>query len=527
MSRARIHPKRHQALRVTRLRMAGAFVAWWLAAFIVLSNIWITTNFGQLELPQFVYHVVNLAEVIKPMPLGFVILSAVLIFGLPTALATMAVWFMRRLAKFRDAGVTYLFWEKPQGLVRAMRHVVAYSQAALIGLLVPLLVLGVTAPSLATNVGVFSFVQNSKPSEFIEQFYEFPAPITVPDEKMNLVTIYVESLENTYREEELWGENLLASLDEATADWTTFENFREVRGTGWTIAGIVASQCGVLLKEENSFDLRQQLGLKSINRIGERVDEFMPGITCLGDVLDQAGYTNVFMGGADPEFAGKGKFFEDHGYDRVMGRPYWEMRGETEFTKWGLNDDKLLGYAREELDALYAAGQPFNLTVLTVDTHRPEGHISETCARRGVEDLPGVVKCTSDMIADFIGYMEQKGYLENTAVVVTGDHLTMPNVVQDIIDQEPNRTIYNRFYSPEPLTPNRDELMHFSIFPTILDMLNFSYPGDGVGLGVSAVKPLQHDRATIYDVADLDDQLRRPSELYELFWGITSSSQSD
>lgn len=502
------------------------FALWWLATTIVVLNVWIVNNFGVLELDQFVYHVVNLGEVIEPMSPGFVVLSGLALFGLPTAVGVMAVLANRaRVTRF-PAEILYRFVEKAPRAPRSLRRLVAGVEIALVSVLIPGLVLGVATPALAHSVGVFSFVQNSQPSRFIESFYEFPEVLGAPQKPVNLVMIYVESLENTYRDEALWGENLLDSLDEATADWATFPEFREVRGTGWTIAGIVASQCGVLLKEENSFDIAQQLGLKSINRIGERVDEFMPGITCLGDVLDDAGYRNVFLGGADPEFAGKGKFLAEHGYHRILGQPYWEMMGETEFTKWGLHDDDLLRHAKKQLTALHEAGDPFNLTVLTVDTHRPEGHLSSTCALKGAEDLPGIVACTSDLLADFVGFMERNGYLENTAVVITGDHLTMPNSVQDIIDQEPDRTIYNRFYSPRPIEPNRDELMHFSMFPTVLDMLGFTYPGDGVALGISGVKPLADEGFTIYDVEDLDDRLRRPSELYEVFWGVENSSSS-
>ena len=500
---------------------ATVFLLWWLATAFVVLNLWIVSNFGQLELDQFIYHIVNIDEVIKPMSPVFVALSFVALFGIPTAAALTAVHFLARKRGPKKPEVPYRFVEQA-----GRRRLIAGVEVALVSVLVPSLVLGVATPSLANNIGVFSFVENSKPSSFIEAFYRFPEALAAPEKPTNLVMIYVESLENTYREEELWGENLLDSLDEATAEWATFPQFTEVRGTGWTIAGIVASQCGVLLKEENSFDIAQQLGLKSINRIGERVDEFMPGITCLGDVLDDAGYKNVFMGGADPDFAGKGKFLKEHGYDRVLGQPFWEMTGETEFTKWGLHDDDLLRHAKEQLVDLQESGEPFNLTVLTVDTHRPEGHLSPTCQRKGAEDLPGIVACTSDMLADFVYFMEERGYLENTAVVITGDHLTMPNVVQETIDLEPNRTIYNRFYAPQGMEPNREELIHFSIFPTVLDMLGFSYPGDGLALGLSGVKPLENDAFTIYDVRDLDDKLRRPSELYEVFWGVDNPGSS-
>jgi len=518
---------RHVAPRasVSRWVSGVAFTLWWLATLIVVSNVWIISNFGQLELPQFIYHIVNLAEVIQPMGFGFIALSIVGLVIVPVAAGIGGVVLTQRMI----LGARALF--DPHVHSPAHKATVTLRRSLLapgfsVGLLVPAMVLGVSTPAFALNVGVVSFMENAKPSSFIEGFYEFPEDIRQPEQPLNVVMIYVESLENTYRNPALWGENLLDSLDTATADWLTFPDFREVRGTGWTIAGLVASQCGVLLKEENQFDLRQQLGLASINRIGENVDSFMPGITCLGDILDDAGYSNHFIGGADPEFAGKGKFFEEHGYDSVKGRPYWESIGETEFTKWGLNDDALLGYAKKELDELHAAGEPFNLTVLTVDTHRPEGHLSATCARKGAADLPGIVACTSDLLADFVGHMERNGYLEDTVVVITGDHLSMPNAVQETMDLEPQRTIYNKFWSPREAKPNRSELYHFSILPTVLELMGFEFPGKEMALGVSGVGTKDAGKYSIYDVPDLDNQLRRPSELYNVFWDIDKNRAS-
>jgi phosphoglycerol transferase len=518
-------PVRHSAARntqdsftVSRWITISVFVGWWLASLFAIANIWVVTNFGQLELPQFVYHVVNLREVVRPMGLGFVVVSALAVIMIPLALGVAGTMVTTRLIRRTRS-------QSDDGRPR-QKTLQRVAPVLSVGLLLPGLVLGISTPVFAANIGVLSFIENSQPSGFIERFYEFPDDIQQPDAPLNLVMIYVESLENTYRNPELWGENLLDSLDKETQGWATFPNFQEVRGTGWTIAGLVASQCGVLLKEENQFDIRQQLGLASINRIGEQVESFMPGITCLGDILDNAGYRNHFLGGADPEFAGKGKFLIEHGYHSVKGQPHWESMGERVFTKWGLHDDKLLGHAKRELNELHASGEPFTMTVLTVDTHRPEGHLSATCERRGAEDLPGIVACTSDLLADFVRHMERNGYLDDTVVVITGDHLSMPNVVQDTMDLEPHRTIYNRFWSPNGAIPNRDDLYHFSILPTVLDLMGFEFPGKEMALGVSGVGEVDPRRMTIYDVSNLDDQLRRPSELYNIFWDVDDEKAS-
>ncbi|NEL42191.1 MAG: phosphoglycerol transferase I, partial [Xanthomonas perforans] len=83
-------------------------------------------------------------------------------------------------------------------------------------------------------------------------------------------------------------------------------NLTSTEGSGWTIAGMVASMCGVPLTtapgDENSMG---RMGL------------FLPEARCLGDYLKDQGYRNHYVGGADASFAGKGSFLSSHGFDVV------------------------------------------------------------------------------------------------------------------------------------------------------------------------------------------------------------------
>lgn len=44
---------------------------------------------------------------------------------------------------------------------------------------------------------------------------------------------------------------------------------------------------------------------------------------------------------------------------------------------WGYEDEKLFSFAKEELLNLSQSGEPFNLTMLTVDTHFEDGWVCE------------------------------------------------------------------------------------------------------------------------------------------------------
>jgi hypothetical protein len=64
------------------------------------------------------------------------------------------------------------------------------------------------------------------------------------------------------------------------------------------------------------------------------------------------------------------------------------------------------------------------------------------------------------------------------------------------------------------------------MLPTVLDMMGFDYPGNEMALGVSGVGVSDPRKFTIYDVRNLDDQLRRPSELYNVFWDVKETEGS-
>lgn len=215
----------------------------------------------------------------------------------------------------------------------------------------------------------------------------------------------------------------------------------------------------------------------------------MPGALCLGDLLQARGFRNVFMGGAYLSFSGKGAFFRDHGYQEVYGMDEWKSAGANlrELNEWGLYDSDLFRRAKARVASLHASGQPFNLTLLTLDTHNPHGFMSPHCHSRGARDFEGIVSCTGEQLADFVNFMRDRGYLDNTVVVILGDHLAAPNPAYEKLGQSGERHIFNLFLSPQPLVKNTDELFHFDFFPTLSEMIGLTVAGDRLGLGYSAV----------------------------------------
>ncbi|MEO7343533.1 MAG: sulfatase-like hydrolase/transferase, partial [Methylotenera sp.] len=323
----------------------------------------------------------------------------------------------------------------------------------------------------------------------------------------NLVLIYVESLEDTYKDPTIFGKNLLASLDNLKG--VSFKGFKQAPGTNWTIAGITSTQCGLPLKNVSLYDGNNQ---------GENIKSFLPRAICLGDVLHKAGYHNVYMGGDALAFSGKGKFFQDHHYDEVYGREELKQNlTANEMNYWGLYDDDLFVLVKAKLKELHTKSKPFNLTITTIDTHGPDGHFSKYCKSHGVTEFKGIVECTSNQVASFILYMKKNGYLKDTNVVILGDHLAMYNPVHQELDSAKERYIFNRFISNKLITKNRENILHFDMFPTILEFIGFQIKGGKLGLGFSAISQnTALPPTTIYE--DMNEDLLNESEEYLNLW---------
>jgi len=334
-----------------------------------------------------------------------------------------------------------------------------------------------------SQLSIMEFVAANAGPDYFGQHYVPPAQVAVQGiNPKNLILIYVESLEAGYSDRAVFGDNLIApltDLDARSFAASHFDQFEQVPGTGWTIAAMVATQCGVPLKRITVFDETTQ---------GDVVQAFLPNAVCLSDILARHGYRNVFMGGASPTFAGKGKFLRAHHYHEVLGREDWLRNGvpENAMNGWGLYDEDLFGRARVRLGELHAAGQPFNLTLLTVDSHEPFGHLSRSCARRGHAGFEGVIRCSAGDIAAFVEHVAARGYLLDTNIVILGDHLARRNPLSHKLARLPARSLFNAFIGVAVPARNRAQLVHFDLLPTILEFSGFTVEGGRLGLGYSA-----------------------------------------
>lgn len=327
--------------------------------------------------------------------------------------------------------------------------------------------------------------------------YKKPRVLTKPSHAKNLVYIYAESLERTYFDEDLFP-GLVTGLKELESKGLSFTNVDQVYGSGWTIGGMVASRCGLPLVTAS--------GMNSMSG----VDKFLPGATCMGDILHSNGYRLVYMAGADLDFGGKGKFYGTHGFAEILGREELAptLDDITYQSGWGLYDDSLLDRVYQRFEELSETGEPFGLFTLTLDTHHPEGHPSGRCAGLAYQDgsnpILNAVRCSDLLITEFVNRVMASPYARNTMVVISSDHLAMHNTAWKQLSRGRRRNMLI-VIDPDTIQPASIDkpASVLDIAPTILSLLGYETPALGLG------RNLMSDMKTLVDdVGDTEEILR-------------------
>jgi len=283
----------------------------------------------------------------------------------------------------------------------------------------------------------------------------------------NLVWIYLESLERIYWDPKVFP-GLTPNLDRLRKQGLDFSGFETFSGANYTMAGLFASQCGVPLFT-SAF-----AGLDTVAGNNTDVSTFHLKVACFGDILHDAGYTQVYMGGAPIQFSNKGLFFKLHGYDQALGLQQMEARagGKLPESGWGLYDSVLFKLALGRYRELEAGRKPFNLSLLTLDTHPPDGRPSPGCPRYAANDnsMLQAVHCTDYLLGHFIDALSKEPDWKNTVVVIMSDHLMMRNDAQSLYPKgyhrQPGLLVLN---AGEGARPAR--MYHMDIAPTVLDLM--------------------------------------------------------
>lgn len=445
------------------------------AALFYLSIRWLMATWSELTVDEILYH---LAAPLTGTG-GNMIHSYLLHCGLPAFLVAILSGFLFLLLRRRRKGYMRL-------LVLTLAAAVA--------------VVSYTVADVWDSLDLGNYIQSQfQQSDFIDNNFVDAGEVKIqfPEKKRNLIYIFMESTEVTFTDTKNGGAFPQNLLPEMTALAQENEDFSgsdpklnggfAMPGATWTMGAMFAQTSGIPLKisiDQNAMDTQKS---------------FFPAVTTLGDLLQEQGYNQTLMLGSVGYFGGRELYFKTHGGYDVEDYSYMKKAGKFRanyWVNWGYEDRKLYSYAREKLKELSQEDQPFNLTLLTVDTHFPDGYVCPECPSLYPDNqYANVFACASRQLADFVAWVQQQDFYENTTIVVCGDHPTMDHDFCEEVDPDYERTVYTAYINAaaSPVLNSRRDYTTFDAFPTTLAALGADIEGNRLGLGTN----LFSDRPTL------------------------------
>lgn len=477
--------------------------------FIIVSE-WVPNNFGDISMSQIVFH---LKVPMEGADNSFIYSFAFECIAIPLVLSGAIIYLIIKRKKVR---IEFLFRDKKKG--NEIRLSISSMIEKLI-LIISLLSFLISFNLCANSLTLYEYIEDLLVKSTIfedyyvdpsEQIYEFPT------EKQNLIYIYLESMETTYYSTELGGaqaENLIPELYQLATEYQAFDygitennGFYIPEGTGWTVGAMVGQSTGIPLK----IPIDGNLYTSSL---------FLPGAYSIGEILEQADYYQELFIGSYAEFGGREYFYKQHGNYNIVDYYSAVETGridEDYYVWWGYEDEKLYEFAKLELLEIAEKEQPFNFTMLTADTHHIGGYPCPKCPDTYEDQYANVIACASSQVYEFVSWIQEQDFYENTTIVICGDHASMdPNFFKDL-DENYIRKGYYVFINSKVdyYGMQSKKITTFDLFPTTVASLGISYDGNRLGLGTN----LFSDEKTLIEILgwdELQDELRKSSAYYD------------
>lgn len=463
---------------------------------------WLYNTFGHLSMDEIIFHLKVPIEGTNTDIIFTFFKECLLKVIIPTGIISfILIYPMARNLKFIDDKI----------------HTAEKRRTVVFSFTIAILILGVSIKNIIDTTDIKQYVQSQlDDSHFIENEYVDPQKVNIEfgEEKRNLIYIYLESMESTYYSIENGGlseKSLIPEIEKLAKENVNFSDSKRLRGayalygSTWTVGAMTAQTLGLPLKlsiEENS------LGEYSV---------FLGGAYGLGEVLEENGYHNFLLLGSDVTFGGRKNLFEQHGDYEI-----WDFESAmaenrvTEKIWWGYTDELLFEFAKEKLLYLANQNEPFNFTMLTADTHFPDGYWCDNCINQWDEQYKNVISCSSRQVYNFVNWIQKQDFYKDTTIVIMGDHLTMqPDFFTLEEGQSYDKTVVSIIINPAVETENANNRIFstMDLYPTTLSALGAKIEGDKLALGTN----LFSEEETLlekYGLEYVNNELMKTSKFY-------------
>ena len=310
----------------------------------------------------------------------------------------------------------------------------------------------------------------------VEAIYEPPHAAHASPSRPNILFVVLESFRydvvGAYSAMGTGQESKTPFLDEiARKGWQVERAYTTIPHTTKALVGIY---CGTFARMETN------------------VSEAIPGnlpLTCLPRLLGEVGYRSAHFQTAIGTFEDRLPFLANVGFDeRFTMESYSGGQGTwTKLGYLGIDDHAMIEPAINWMQRQKNNGVPFFASMLTLTTHHPyvtpvriEAVSEPEQAKKAYEDG---VRYTDGWLRNFFGKMQKLGLLDNTLVVITGDH---GEAFFEHGTLSHNATAYEEgirvpLILSGPMLGDHKVVhglrQHIDIMPTVLDIAGVEYAG--------------------------------------------------
>ena len=389
------------SLRLAGIRLKGAvrvavFILTWILCLIL------TVHSGYLFGNGTGFTISNCIHIMQPdmvlefikMSPGFASLLILLFLLLPPMIfgaAFLLYWSLRPLPRKR--------WVRYAGLVLA-----AVSAAVVFGFFQP----AREVKALLTaydHVRLDKTILHSSGVNFSPVTYETlqAAP------GKNLIFIILESTELIFLDESLFP-GLLPNLKKISGESQLFQNIETSYGADATFPAMFNMMRGYYITPKILFNRSQ----------GERLCSFP-------EILKKAGYRQYFLAGCSGNFAQTETFVKAQCYNVVW---FGIERTKREISwKFSLRDSAVYEQAWKFFQQAVAEKKPFNITLLTIDAHAPDGFYDPAEPayphpekKKDYPPLFDAMYASDHALGRFLDRVRSSPAAGNTCIVITSDH---------------------------------------------------------------------------------------------------------
>lgn len=496
-----------------RIKNAVIFIILLIASVVIVGSAYYYIEYPNQDFDQIIFYLLNGVEGTAPSVVNTTILACMipialictLLYALTISKTKKQMYF---IFKFRSKEFKIPIY--PIKLIA--RHKKIYLAVVLL---------------IAIIVAIFGFRVNKyienithETKIYDELYYDArDVKITFPEEKRNLIIIIAESMENSVASKEnggAWDYSIIPELEKLALENTSFSHteglggFSQVYGANYTAGGMIAITSGVPLKTP---EILTDKNLYTGN------GRYLEGVYTLGEVLREQGYNLEIMMGSEATFGGREQYFKLNGDYKIFDLNYAINQAKMKRSDkvwWGFEDDKLFSWSKEEITSLASQGKPFNYIMLTADTHFTDGYLSPNAENKFETQYENVYAYSSKSIYEFVEWVKQQDFYENTTIVIVGDHLGMQTeFYTEKTKNEYYRTIYNVVINPAIEKNNNTNRIFttMDMYPTMLASIGAKIEGEKIGLGTNLYSGIP-TLAEEYGISYLDEELAKSSNFY-------------